>query len=638
MRNVIIGTAGHVDHGKTCLIKALTGTDTDRLLEEKRRGITIETGFAELLNEEGMKIGIVDVPGHERFVKNMLACIGGIDLVLLIIALDEGVMPQTREHFEILKMLQIKKGILVFTKCDLVDAEFAEIVEEDARELIKGSFLENAASIRVSAYTGENIEELRKMILEAVRNTSDRRNDAALFRLPADRVFMMKGFGTVVTGTLLEGSCRVGDEVMLYPQERLVRIRGLQNHNTAEEAAYAGQRTALNLPGIRKEEMERGEIVAAPGSMYVTKVVDAKVQLFDSTKRLLKNQGRVHVNFGAAQVTARVVLLSKDQLQAGEEDYAQFFFEKPVSVKFGDCFIIRFFSPVESFGGGRFLEASARKHKRKDEDVLRGLAIKDTGSKSEILEEEIRSAGASFPDRRELAKRLATTENDIEGLLEQLKKTGVILAAKDEGYVHKTYWNEIVSFTDDILSEFHKENNILDGMEKAEFANRLGHRFHIPEKTRERLIFELSKKNVLRLSDSTVALSKFTNTYSKEQERMREQILSRYRKAGIEVPTNEEIIFEFPDHRLAKQILLDLVKDGDLVKINASHCMSSPVWEKALAMAIQKLKADGSITLGEFRDILGTSRKYAVMLLEAFDQKRITKMTGDTRILVENRS
>ena len=323
MQNVIVGTSGHVDHGKTCLIKALTGIQTDRLREEQKRGITIELGFANLPNDEGLHIGIIDVPGHEKFVKNMLAGIGGIDLVLLVIALDEGVMPQTVEHFEILKMLHIRQGIIVFTKADLVDEDWAEMVEEDVSALVEGSFLENADRIRVSAFTGQNIDVLKKMILDKVRSVGMRRSEPELFRLPIDRVFTMEGFGTVVTGTLLEGSCRAGEEVMVYPEERILKIRGIQSHGSKEEAAYAGQRTAINLSNIKKEELSRGEVLASPGSLTNSTFLDVKISLFKTTDRLLKNGDRIHFNYGSAQTIAKAVLLDKDSIGAGESAFVQ---------------------------------------------------------------------------------------------------------------------------------------------------------------------------------------------------------------------------------------------------------------------------------------------------------------------------
>ena len=387
MQNVIVGTAGHVDHGKTCLIKALSGIDTDRLKEEKKRGITIELGFANLIDTDGVHIGIIDVPGHEKFVKNMLAGIGGIDLVLLVVALDEGVMPQTVEHFEILKMLQIRQGIVVLTKSDTVDSDWADMVEEDVRELIKGSFLEQAELIRVSSYTGENIDVLRQKIVTMAKQAGKRREEKELFRLPIDRVFTMEGFGTVVTGTLVEGMCEAGEEVMVYPQERLLKIRGVQSHGQKEEKASAGQRTAINLAGIKKEELSRGQVLAYPGSLVNSTMVDATLRLFDSTQRKLKNGDRVHLSYGSAQAIGKVILLDCEVVEAGQEALVQIRFDDPICVKRNDKFIIRFYSPVETFGGGTILNPAADKHKRGQEDIIESLRLKKTGTDMEILEQ-----------------------------------------------------------------------------------------------------------------------------------------------------------------------------------------------------------------------------------------------------------
>lgn len=342
MQNIIVGTAGHVDHGKTCLIKALSGFDTDRLKEEKKRGITIDLGFANLPNDAGLHIGIIDVPGHEKFVKNMLAGIGGIDLVLMVVALDEGVMPQTTEHFEILKMFHIRRGILVLTKCDIVDEEWAGLVEADVEDMVKDSFLEGAPVVRVSSYTGENIPQLRDMIIRMVSDLGARREEAELFRLPVDRVFSMEGFGTVVTGTLQEGTVTAGQEVMLYPRERLVKIRGIQSHGKREEAAAAGQRTALNLQGIKKEEIRRGDVLAYPGSLVRSILADVKLSVFQTSGRELKSGDRVHFNYGSAQAIAKAVLLDAERIGPGESAYAQLRFDEPIVLKRDDRFIIRF--------------------------------------------------------------------------------------------------------------------------------------------------------------------------------------------------------------------------------------------------------------------------------------------------------
>ena len=626
--NVIIGTAGHVDHGKTCLIKALTGVDTDRLQEEKKRGITIELGFAALPNDEGMRIGIIDVPGHEKFVKNMLAGIGGIDLVLLIIGLDEGVMPQTREHFEILKMLRIRKGILVFTKADLVEEDWAMMVEEDARELVKGSFMEDAPSVRVSAFTGQNIELLRQMILDGVRDTAERRSAPELFRLPVDRVFTMEGFGTVVTGTLMEGSCTSGEEIMIYPEERRVRIRGIQNHNKAEQKAEAGQRTALNLP-VRKEEVERGDVLAAPGALIPGMMADGKVQLFADTRRKLKNNALVHLSFGTAQKICKVILLDREEIGAGEEAFAQFRFEEPVVMKRGDRFIIRFYSPVETFGGGVFLMPAAPKHRRKRPEVIGGLKIREEGSAEERAEEEVRSFSGSFPDRRELSVRLNLSLAETEEVLEGLKKRKRILSLGPERYLHQIYWKKITDYAEKAVGEFHRKNPILPGMEREELKTRLGQAFGADEGVQELLQAELLKRKVLTAEGSAVALPGFASSVEGEHLKMQAEIAETYRAAGVNVPVNDDLYAKYKDKKLVKQMLADLQKQGVLVKVNQNYYMEKGAWDGALQVLKDRIAEAGQIRLAEFRDLLNTSRKYSQMLLEAYDDRKYTKMEGE---------
>lgn len=521
MQNVIVGTAGHVDHGKTCLIKALSGIDTDRLKEEKKRGITIELGFANLIDTDGVHIGIIDVPGHEKFVKNMLAGIGGIDLVLLVIALDEGVMPQTVEHFEILKMLQIRQGIVVLTKSDTVDSDWADMVEEDVRELIKGSFLEQAELIRVSSYTGENIDVLRQKIVAMAKQAGKRREEKELFRLPIDRVFTMEGFGTVVTGTLIEGMCEAGEEVMVYPQERLLKIRGVQSHGQKEEKACAGQRTAINLAGIKKEELSRGEVLAYPGSLVNSTMVDATLRLFDSTQRKLKNGDRVHLSYGSAQAIGKVILLDCDVVEAGQEALVQLRFDDPICVKRNDKFIIRFYSPVETFGGGTVLNPAADKHKRGQEDVIESLKLKKTGTDMEILEQMVNEESRRFPEAEDLAAWMDLTVSEAEQMLDTLRNKKKILHLNDGSFVGKAYWEKVSELANQVLAHFHRENPIVEGMDREELKSRLAERMHLKSgKKAEALIAELEKRKVITIQGSVVSVAGFTVSYSDEASQM----------------------------------------------------------------------------------------------------------------------
>ncbi len=636
MQNVIVGTSGHVDHGKTCLIKALSGIDTDRLKEEQKRGITIELGFANLPNDEGLHIGIIDVPGHEKFVKNMLAGIGGIDLVLLVIALDEGVMPQTVEHFEILKMLHIKQGIIVFTKSDLVDDDWAEMVEEDVSSLVEGSFLEHADRIRVSAYTGENIDLLKKMILDKVRGVGMRRSEPELFRLPIDRVFTMEGFGTVITGTLLEGSCRAGEDVMVYPEERLIKIRGIQSHGQKEEAAYAGQRTAINLANVKKEELERGQVLAAPGTLTNSIFLDVKVSLFKTTNRQLKNGDRVHVNYGSAQTIAKAVLLDKDAIGASESAYVQLRFDEPLAVKRGDRFIIRFYSPVETFGGGIILDACPGKHKRHQEELIQALTIRENGTDDEILELVLKEESIHFPSVHDLASKLNWNDSETEKRMEKLKKQKKALSLNDGNFFHKEFWDKVVEKTGELLTAFHKVNPIASGMEKEEFKSRILDSFYLKDyKKGDVILNELIKRGTITTSESTVAVAGFSAQYSDAHSDMRNVLLQTYMAAGFEAPSTEDVMAKFKDKKQAKQVLNDLFKEGTLVKLNPGAYLYKDHYAKAMELLRSHYATHETMSLAEFRDMMGTSRKYVLLFLDHLDQQKITKLQGDVRVLLK---
>lgn len=635
MQNIIVGTAGHVDHGKTCLIKALSGYDTDRLKEEKKRGITIDLGFANLPNDAGLHIGIIDVPGHEKFVKNMLAGIGGIDLVLMVVALDEGVMPQTMEHFEILKMLHIREGIIVLTKSDTVEPEWAEMVEADVRELVKGSFLEKAPMIRVSSYTGENIEKLRNMIIDMVKETGKRREDPELFRLAIDRAFTMEGFGTVVTGTLQEGAVSAGQEIMLYPEERLLKVRGIQSHGRQEETAYAGQRTAINLLNIRKEEISRGDVLAYPGSLVNSILCDVKISLFQSTGRKLKSGDRVHLNYGASQVIAKVVMLDQDMIEAGESCYAQLRFDEPVVMKKNDHFIIRFYSPVETFGGGTVLDAAPAKHKRHDEEVISALSVKEKGDAAEVLELEIREESRRFPDGRTIAALMDMSRVQAEFFINQLKEKKKIIILSDESMIHMSYWKQISDYAVEVLKDYHLKNPITDGMDKEEFKSRLSERFHLPEARKaEVLLSELVKRLFVKTSGTYVSIRDFSTAYSDELSGMRLEIAKLYAKAGVEAPPTAEVTNAFPDKTRAKQIIENMHREGLLMKISPTTYMDKKAFDAIMEKFRAHMEANGKITLGEFRDLAGTSRKYAMQILEYLDRQKITKMVGEARVLL----
>ena len=635
MRNVIVGTAGHVDHGKTCLIRALTGTDTDRLKEEKKRGITIDLGFAKMPNPSGQQIGIIDVPGHERFVRNMLAGIGGIDLVLLVVAADEGVMPQTIEHFEILKMLDIKKGIVVITKMDLVDEDWLELVKEDVEATVKGTFLEGAPVVAVSSHTGENIDQLRALILEKVKDVANRREDPSLLRIPIDRVFTMEGFGTVITGTLVEGSVRVGDEVQIYPGERIAKVRNLQVHGKAVDAAFAGQRTAVNLVNVKKDEIKRGDVLAAKGTLELTRMLDVKIRMFDDAPRTLVNGSRLHLYYGSAEALCKAILLDADALESGASGYAQLRMEEEVAVRKGDRFIIRFYSPVETIGGGVILDANPVKHKRFRKEVIDALKILEGGDEEAVLEQILREASKLLPSKKDLTVRLGRTTEEVSSGLLKLVSEGKAVSLSEDTYVHVEYTEKVRKATEDILAEYYGKNPISPGIQKGEFRKKLADKLHIADiKNIDPLLNHLVEKEYLRDLGNSVALPGHRVEYTPEHLALISRLEKRYLDAGFEIPELEECIRDEKDKELARQMVEAMSESGTLKKLTYQYYMHSSHWDEAMKRFRNHMEQHGKITLAEYRDLMNTSRKYAVLILEYLDQQKITRMVDDARILL----
>ena len=635
MRNVIVGTAGHVDHGKTRLIRALTGTDTDRLKEEKKRGITIDLGFAKMPNPSGQQIGIIDVPGHERFVRNMLAGIGGIDLVLLVVAADEGVMPQTIEHFEILNMLDIKKGIVVITKLDLVDEDWLELVKEDVEATVKGTFLEGAPVVAVSSHTGENIDQLRALILEKVKDVANRRKDPSLLRIPIDRVFTMEGFGTVITGTLVEGSVRVGDEVQIYPGERIAKVRNLQVHGKAVDATFAGQRTAVNLVNVKKDEIKRGDVLAAKGTLELTRMLDGKIRMFDDAPRTLVNGSRLHLYYGSAEALCKAILLDADALESGASGYAQLRMEEEVAVRKGDRFIIRFYSPVETIGGGVILDANPVKHKRFRKEVIDALKILEGGDEEAVLEQILREASKLLPSKKDLTVRLGRTTEEVSSGLLKLVSEGKAVSLSEDTYVHVEYTEKVRKATEDILAEYYGKNPISPGIQKGEFRKKLADKLHIADiKNIDPLLNHLVEKEYLRDLGNSVALPGHRVEYTPEHLALISRLEKRYLDAGFEIPELEECIRDEKDKELARQMVEAMSESGTLKKLTYQYYMHSSHWDEAMKRFRNHMEQHGKITLAEYRDLMNTSRKYAVLILEYLDQQKITRMVDDARILL----
>lgn len=635
MKNIIIGTAGHVDHGKTRLIKALSGIDTDRLEEEKKRGITIELGFAHIPNDAGYNIGVIDVPGHEKFIKNMLAGIGGIDFVLFVVAADEGIMPQTREHFEILQALGIDDGIIAITKTDMVDEEWLELVQEDIRDYVEGSFLEGKPMIPVSAKSGANIDLLKEEIIRKCDRESKRIEAPEMFRLPVDRVFTKSGFGTVVTGTLMDGTCSLNDEVHVFPEETPAKIRGIQTYGNDVEQAVAGQRTAINLSGVRKEDIRRGDVIAAKSAVSVTGMLDVKLKIFDSSERMVLNNSRVHLYCGSKEVLTKVILMDRDALSAGEEAYVQFRLEEPIAVRRGDRFIIRFYSPIITIGGGQILDAVPEKHKRNRENVLEGFRTLESGNVSDIF--VLKTGGHKFYSKELLLQELGMLPETGNREIERCIEAGKLVELEDGTILAASKFQMMTDRLIQLLQEYHENNPLAEGMPKQELQSRLRDTWHIQEdKIILGAVHRLMDLGTLMDCGKTVSMQGFEAVLTPEQEKLKERIAGMYKDAGIEIPKNDEIYALDPDKRVINAIFDRLYKEGVLVKVDPSYNISQEGWNRVVAAA-RTAGAEGSFVLADFRDTLNTSRKYASVYLAALDRAGITVFDGERRRLPEGR-
>lgn len=635
MKNIIIGTAGHVDHGKTRLIKALSGIDTDRLEEEKKRGITIELGFAHIPNDAGYNIGVIDVPGHEKFIKNMLAGIGGIDFVLFVVAADEGIMPQTREHFEILQALGIDDGIIAITKTDMVDEEWLELVQEDIRDYVEGSFLEGKPMIPVSAKSGENIDLLKEEIIRKCDRESKRIEAPEMFRLPVDRVFTKSGFGTVVTGTLMDGTCSLNDEVHVFPEETPAKIRGIQTYGNDVEKAVAGQRTAINLSGVRKEDIRRGDVIAAKSAVSVTGMLDVKLKIFDSSERMVLNNSRVHLYCGSKEVLTKVILMDRDALSAGEEAYVQFRLEEPIAVRRGDRFIIRFYSPIITIGGGQILDAVPEKHKRNRENVLEGFRTLESGNISDIF--VLKTGGHKFYSKELLLQELGMLPETGNREIERCIKEGKLVELEDGTILAASKFQMMTDRLIQLLQEYHESNPLAEGMPKQELQSRLRDTWHIQEdKIILGAVHQLMNLGTLMDCGKTVSMQGFEAVLTPEQEKLKERIAEIYKDAGIEIPKNDEIYALDSDKRVINAIFDRLYKEGVLVKVDPSYNISKEGWNR-VAAAARTAGAEGSFVLADFRDTLNTSRKYASVYLAALDRAGITVFDGERRRLPEGK-
>ncbi|MFZ5996333.1 MAG: selenocysteine-specific translation elongation factor [Nitrospirota bacterium] len=627
VKSIILGTAGHIDHGKSSLVKALTGVDPDRLKEEKERGITIDLGFASLSYPDGLSVGIVDVPGHERLIKNMLAGAGGIDILLMVIAADEGIMPQSREHLAICELLKIKDGIVVVTKADLVDEEWLQLVTEDVRTFVKGTFLEHAEIIPVSAKSGLNLEKLKDKIREVARTVKPKLIDG-LFRLPIDRVFTLKGFGTVVTGTALSGTIALDAPVEILPSRISTKVRGLQSHGRSVDKAFAGQRVGINLQGVDKDLLKRGDVVVDSDKLVPTTVLDAELELLEDAP-LLKSRDRVHFYAGTSETIARIVVYDRDEVKAGESCYCQFRLEEPIVALSGDRYIIRRFSPLETIGGGSILDPYPIKRKRST--GIEDLILFKEGSLRDKIEVKVKRAHINGCRVAEIEGWIQANIPEIKTTIEQLLKEGILVKSSDVLF-HKTAMDAFREALIAELKRFHKENPLKPGMTKEDLRTRI----RIYKKDAEKVfnsLVDMVKEVVVE--KETVRLKDFTVALTSADEGVKSRIIATLNKEGFQPSFKPELAQKLS---LGERELGDLLKlltaEGALVRINDSLYITKEQYDKIIALLKDFSSKKSEMTVAEFRDLLGTTRKYALPFLEYFDSHRMTLRVGDTRKLM----
>jgi selenocysteine-specific elongation factor len=626
MRYVILGTAGHIDHGKSALVKALTGIDPDRLKEEKERGITIDLGFANLTYPDGLKVGIVDVPGHEKLIKNMLAGAGGIDIVLMVIAADEGVMPQSREHLAICNLLKVKRGLIAITKSDLVEKDWLSLVSDDVRNFVRGTFLEDAEIITVSSKTGYNVELLKEKIKEIALSVEPKSVNG-IFRLPVDRVFTLKGFGTIVTGTAVSGNISLDATVEILPKGIKAKVRGLQSHGESIKTAYAGQRVAINLQGVSKEEIRRGDVITLPDRIRPTSVIDAKIELLNEPSiTSLKNRSLVHFHSGTSELTARIILYDREELKPGDKTYCQFRFQTPLTIMSGDRYIIRRFSPLLTIGGGEVLDPLSKRRRRDKE--LQDLKNLEQGSLKEKLSIKVLHSGLNGIRQSELEGWIKAELPEISSAINSLIAEGKIIQCEGR-LLHKKIFDDISTTVVSILSDFHKKNPLKQGILKETLRATIK---GIDQKLFEALLSFIQEvvveKEIIRLRTFKVSLNE-------EKKLLKDKILRVLEKAAFQPPMKDELgrAIAIKQEEL-DELLKIMVSEGVLIRINDSLYLPMNSYTEMIERLKEFFKVKTDMTVSEFRDILGTSRKYALPFLEYLDTHKITLRVGDIRKLL----
>ncbi|MDE2998956.1 MAG: selenocysteine-specific translation elongation factor [Gemmatimonadota bacterium] len=630
MSHVIIGTAGHIDHGKTALIKALTGIDTDTLPQEKDRGVTIDIGFAYWKDH----VTIIDVPGHERFVKNMVTGVCTVDLALFVVAADDGAMPQTREHLGILNLLGVRRGVVALNKVDLVEPDWAELVEEDLRDLFQGTFLDGAPIVPVSSVTGEGIEDLTTLLEEEIGKV-ETRPDGGVFRLPVDRVFSVRGFGTVVTGTVLSGRVRAKDVVMLQPADHAVRVRGVQVHGREVETALVGHRAAINLADIEVDEVARGDLLAQRGYFSSTYMLDARLRLLKDAPTSLKNRARVHLHLGPRDVLARVVLLEADELRPGESQLAQFRLESRGVAARGDRFVIRRYSPVQTLGGGVVLDAQPVKHRRFRKDVLERLRGSEVEDPTRVLGLRLKAAGFRADSARDLAAALGLSLSETDDRLRDLLDQGDAFGFRHAGeavYVHSDWWETLLTRITEALSTYHDANPLKAGVSHSELRPRVEGK--PPTGIFEQAVDHLLSEEIVLHAGPLLRLAGHRIRFSGDQRRIREEILALLQAGRAAPPDLNEIGANLSqDSGDVPAVAAAMQAMGEIVRLDENLVFPPCMLDEIEQGLVGYLRRNREMSVSAFRDLVGTTRKYAVPLLNYFDNRGVTVRKGDVRVL-----
>jgi len=634
MPHVIVGTAGHIDHGKTALVKALTGIDTDRLKEEKERGITIDLGFAHLALDPTTTISFIDVPGHERFIKNMLAGVGGIDLVMLVIAADESVMPQTREHLDICSLLHIKQGFTVLTKIDKVESEMADLVEAEVRDFLKGSFLEHSPILRASSNTAEGIPQVIHTLRDSVAKIGAK-DEGDIFRLPIDRCFTMKGFGTVVTGTLIAGRVGKEEEVEIFPMQRQTRVRGIQVHGKAATEAKAGQRTAINLQGVDVDEIQRGMVLSAPGLFTPSSMFDCHLELLRSAPNAIESRKRIRFHVGTAELMGYAVLLGQNRLQPGESGFVQIRLEEPTLAVPGDRFIIRQYSPMVTIGGGVILDAMPQKHRVTDKTIVEKLRVIKEGTADDRIVAVVSEAGLATIELARVAGRSGIAPTRARERLRQLEKAGRVRALSENPHiaVSTTAFNDVANSVVATVKRFHESNPLVQGIGREELKARLFG--DAPNLLFQAVIDKLVTDKKIAIAQDVIHEFGRKVTLKADEERMRSQLTDRFRSLGLQAPTADEIIDTLKlDRTTARKIIQLLLKENALVKITDEMFVERAAIDKLIADVKALKSKNPKFGVGEFKNLTGVTRKHAIPLLEYLDRQRVTRRVGDERMIL----